>query len=212
MWNPVAACAVKAVVMPAVFCFHIPQKNKLQSKARTLCQCGFDKWLLTLLIWRRLTSNVTRWGTWSPGDRLDPHFPALWLARRYPLSSDCATPARCTEKRGCGSIFQSRISFWVSQQLPDHQQQPYQYTHTHTRTIPWCAIFHILISTAWLIEKSNLVSLHVLYKCARMFFGPLFFNMHVTYTSTTVSIMAHFSCQFQICTDGWLHETLPAVR
>lgn len=151
---------------------HPPKKTKLQSKARTLCQCGFDKWLLTLLIWRRLTSNVTHWGTWSPGDRLDPHIPALWLARRYPLSSDCAAPAHCTENVAAAqfskvaSYFGSVSSFQTTSNSP---------TNTHTHTIPWCAIFHILISTAWLIEKSNLVSLHVSYECARMFFGPPLF-------------------------------------
>lgn len=61
MWNPVAPCAEKAAVMRDVFCYHVQQKTK--NKAWSLCQCVFDKWLLTGLIWHRLTSDV------SPGGR-----------------------------------------------------------------------------------------------------------------------------------------------
>lgn len=58
MWNPVAPWAA---FMRDVFCFHVQQKTK--NKAWSLCQCGYDKWLLTGLIWHRLTSDV------SPGGR-----------------------------------------------------------------------------------------------------------------------------------------------
>lgn len=141
--------------------FPRPTKNK----AWSLYQCGYDKWLLTGLIWHRLTSDV------SPGGR--PGVQVIGLTH-ISWHRDWVGAIRChlivplpPTAHNTWPAIRQRLNFPKSHLILG-QSAASRPPPPATLCPPRCTIFHILIFTAWLIVKS-----------VRLFFPPLLMQTYV---------------------------------